>query len=177
MPNGASTTASSADRYDAAGRKAVAVSSRDPGAPHAADALRAMHSLNLLTHALPEFEAVNLLVLRDLYHRYTVDEHTLLAIDVLHQLKTSAEPALQPFSELLAESSARSCFTWPCCCTTQAKALRVPTTFTAASSLRRRLRRGWRSQRTTPGWCASSYPVIWRCRPRCAAEISMTPLP
>ena len=55
--------------------------------PHAAAALRTMHSLNLLTHAVPEFEAIDLLVLRDLYHRYTVDEHTFLAIEVLHQLK------------------------------------------------------------------------------------------
>jgi [protein-PII] uridylyltransferase len=71
--------------------------------PHAAHALRAMHSVNLLSHALPEFEAVNLLVLRDLYHRYTVDEHTFLAIDVLHQLKTTTEQALLPFAELLSE--------------------------------------------------------------------------
>jgi [protein-PII] uridylyltransferase len=71
--------------------------------PHAAQALRAMHSLNLLTHAVPEFEAVNLLVLRDLYHRYTVDEHTLMAIDVLHQLKNSSVDALRPFAELLSE--------------------------------------------------------------------------
>jgi [protein-PII] uridylyltransferase len=71
--------------------------------PHAAHALRAMHSLNLLTHAVPEFEAVNLLVLRDLYHRYTVDEHTLMAIDVLHQLKNTDVEALMPFAELLSE--------------------------------------------------------------------------
>lgn len=71
--------------------------------PHAADALRAMHSLNLLSHAIPEFEAVNLLVLRDLYHRYTVDEHTFLAIDNLHKLKMATEQALQPFAELLSE--------------------------------------------------------------------------
>lgn len=71
--------------------------------PHAAEALRAMHSLNLLTHALPEFEAINLLVLRDLYHRYTVDEHTLMAIDVLHQLKVDGDEVLRPFAELLAE--------------------------------------------------------------------------
>lgn len=70
---------------------------------YAASALRAMHSLNLLTHAVPEFEAVNLLVLRDLYHRYTVDEHTLMAIDVLHQLKSSSVEALRPFAELLSE--------------------------------------------------------------------------
>ena len=59
--------------------------------PHAAHALRAMHSLNLLTHAVPEFEAINLLVLRDLYHRYTVDEHTLLAIEVLHSLSSTGD--------------------------------------------------------------------------------------
>jgi [protein-PII] uridylyltransferase len=71
--------------------------------PYAADALRAMHSLNLLTHALPEFEAINLLVLRDLYHRYTVDEHTLLAIEVLHHLHTTDDEVLRPFAELLSE--------------------------------------------------------------------------
>ncbi|MGC2110228.1 MAG: [protein-PII] uridylyltransferase [Candidatus Korobacteraceae bacterium] len=71
--------------------------------PHAAAALRTMHSLNLLTHAMPEFEAVNLLVLRDLYHRYTVDEHTFLAIEVLHGLRDSALEWLHPFRELLTE--------------------------------------------------------------------------
>ncbi len=71
--------------------------------PHAAQALRAMHSLNLLSHAVPEFEAINLLVLRDLYHRYTVDEHTLLAIEVLHHLKQTDDEALRPFAELLSE--------------------------------------------------------------------------
>jgi [protein-PII] uridylyltransferase len=71
--------------------------------PHGAEALRAMHSLNLLSHALPEFETVNLLVLRDLYHRYTVDEHTFLAIDILHNLPMSRDEALRPFAELLSE--------------------------------------------------------------------------
>ena len=71
--------------------------------PHAAAALRTMHSLNLLTRAVPEFEAVDLLVLRDLYHKYTVDEHTFLAIDVLHQLRNNALLYLQPFADLLLE--------------------------------------------------------------------------
>ena len=62
-----------------------------------------MHSLNLLTRAVPEFEAVDLLVLRDLYHKYTVDEHTFLAIDVLHQLRNNALLYLQPFADLLLE--------------------------------------------------------------------------
>ncbi|MGB8887519.1 MAG: [protein-PII] uridylyltransferase [Candidatus Korobacteraceae bacterium] len=71
--------------------------------PHATPALRTMHSLNLLTRALPEFETIDLLVLRDLYHRYTVDEHTFMAIDVLHQLKNNDEICLQPFADLLLE--------------------------------------------------------------------------
>lgn len=71
--------------------------------PHAAEALRIMHSLNLLTRAVPEFETIDLLVLRDLYHRYTVDEHTFMAIEVLHQLKNNAAICLQPFADLLLE--------------------------------------------------------------------------
>jgi len=72
-------------------------------APHAADALRAMHSLKLLTRAIPEFEAVDSLVLRDLYHRYTVDEHSFLAIEALHRLKNNDVECLQPFGALLSE--------------------------------------------------------------------------
>jgi [protein-PII] uridylyltransferase len=71
--------------------------------PRAADALRAMHSLNLLTCAVPEFETIDLLVLRDLYHRYTVDEHTFMAIDVLHLLNSENDATLQPFAELMSE--------------------------------------------------------------------------
>ena len=71
--------------------------------PHAAEALRVLHSLNLLTRAIPEFEAIDSLVLRDLYHRYTVDEHSFLAVDVLHRLKNNDVEWLQPFGGLLAE--------------------------------------------------------------------------
>jgi [protein-PII] uridylyltransferase len=71
--------------------------------PHAAEALRAMHSLGLLTLAIPEFEAIDSLVLRDLYHRYTVDEHSILAIEVLHRLATNDVDWLRPFAGLLAE--------------------------------------------------------------------------
>ena len=71
--------------------------------PYAADALRAMHSLGLLTLAIPEFEAIDSLVLRDLYHRYTVDEHSILAIEMLHRLTTNSVEWLQPFAGLLTE--------------------------------------------------------------------------
>jgi [protein-PII] uridylyltransferase len=71
--------------------------------PHAAEALRAMHALQLLGLVLPEIEAIDSLVLRDLYHRYTVDEHTILTIEILHQLGGTEGPWLQPFGELMRD--------------------------------------------------------------------------
>ena len=56
---------------------------------HAADALRAMHSLHLLTLFLPEFQGIDSLAVRDVSHRFTVDEHTLQAIENLHGLRGS----------------------------------------------------------------------------------------
>jgi len=49
-------------------------------------ALRPMHRLGLLTEALPEFRNIDSLVVRDFYHRYTVDEHSLRAIEHLQEL-------------------------------------------------------------------------------------------
>ena len=50
-------------------------------------ALRAMHALGLLELILPEFHGIDALVIRDAYHRYTVDEHTFVVIDTLHGLE------------------------------------------------------------------------------------------
>ena len=72
-------------------------------APHAAEALRAMHALKLLGLMLPEMDAIDALVLRDLYHRYTVDEHTFLTVEVLHRLHGTLVEWLKPFSELASE--------------------------------------------------------------------------
>jgi len=55
--------------------------------PHAAHALRTMHALGILEMLLPEFHGIDALVIRDSYHRYTVDEHTFLAIDNIHALR------------------------------------------------------------------------------------------
>jgi [protein-PII] uridylyltransferase len=57
----------------------------------AGTALRAMHAIGLLELILPEFHGIDALVIRDAYHRYTVDEHTFVLIDTLHGLE--AEPA------------------------------------------------------------------------------------
>ncbi len=72
-------------------------------AQHAASALRAMHSLGLFALIIPEFKLVDSLVLRDFYHRYTVDEHTFLAIDNLHKLSSSEDERERRFAQMLTE--------------------------------------------------------------------------
>jgi [protein-PII] uridylyltransferase len=71
--------------------------------PYAADALRAMNALRLLTLLLPELKGIEALVVRDFYHRYTVDEHSFLAIEHLHRLKESKSEWDRRFAELLGE--------------------------------------------------------------------------
>jgi [protein-PII] uridylyltransferase len=71
--------------------------------PHAADALRAMNALRLLALLLPELKGIEALVVRDFYHRYTVDEHSFLAIENLHRLKEAKAEGEQRFAELLGE--------------------------------------------------------------------------
>jgi [protein-PII] uridylyltransferase len=71
--------------------------------PHAAEALRAMHSLRLLTLLLPELTPIDSLVVRDFYHRFTVDEHSILAIESLHRLNTSKSEWDVRYAELLGE--------------------------------------------------------------------------
>ena len=53
---------------------------------YAGAALRGMHAVGLLDLLIPEFHGIDSLVIRDAYHRYTVDEHTFVLIDTLHSL-------------------------------------------------------------------------------------------
>jgi [protein-PII] uridylyltransferase len=71
--------------------------------PYAAHALRAMHSLRLLTVLLPELKAIDSLVVRDFYHRFTVDEHSFLAIESLHRLRQSHSEWEKQYAEILEE--------------------------------------------------------------------------
>jgi len=71
--------------------------------PHAGEALRAMHSLRLLTLLLPELKPIDSLVVRDFYHRFTVDEHSILAIESLHRLNQSKSEWDKRYAELLGE--------------------------------------------------------------------------
>ena len=71
--------------------------------PHAAHALRTMHALGVLEMLIPEFHGIDALVIRDSYHRYTVDEHTFLVIDNVHSLRTPANEHEQRLAQLLPE--------------------------------------------------------------------------
>ena len=71
--------------------------------PHAAEALRSMHSLGLLTVLLPELKLIDSLVVRDFYHRFTVDEHSFIAIECLHRARQSKSEWDQRYGRLLEE--------------------------------------------------------------------------
>ena len=70
---------------------------------HAAGALRAMRDCGFLDALIPEFRLIDALVIRDFFHRYTVDEHSILTIQTLHELRQSQSEWPQRFSEILSE--------------------------------------------------------------------------
>jgi [protein-PII] uridylyltransferase len=70
--------------------------------PHAPMALRSMHDTGLLTAVFPELRDIECLVIRDFYHRYTVDEHTLVAIQNLWSLRDPS-PSRNGYADLLNE--------------------------------------------------------------------------
>jgi [protein-PII] uridylyltransferase len=70
---------------------------------HAGKTLRAMHALGILELLIPEFHGIDALVIRDAYHRYTVDEHTMVLIDTLHGMES---PQAGPMSEWAARFGA-----------------------------------------------------------------------
>ncbi len=73
-------------------------------APNAGLALRSMDETGVLHALLPEWERVDCLVVRDFYHRYTVEEHTLTAIEELERLGERGSAADARFAGLLAET-------------------------------------------------------------------------
>jgi len=71
--------------------------------PRAAMALRAMHNTGMIQAIFPEWKNIVCLVVPDYYHRYTVDEHTLIAIEKIGELSGSSEASLRRFGEILSE--------------------------------------------------------------------------
>ncbi|MBI2819137.1 MAG: HD domain-containing protein, partial [Acidobacteria bacterium] len=71
---------------------------RRPG--RVAVALRDMHSSGMLGKYLPEFGHVTRLMQYDYYHRYTTDEHTLHAIELLDEIWTNPPAGMERYRDL-----------------------------------------------------------------------------
>src|SRR5687767_12923614 len=65
--------------------------------------LSEMHDCGLLGRVFPEFQAISWRVVRDFYHKYTVDEHTLLTIRNLERLSTTTDPYRQRLRNVMNE--------------------------------------------------------------------------
>jgi len=65
--------------------------------------LSEMHDSGLLGRMFPEFQKIYCRVIRDFYHKYTVDEHTLLTIRTIERLCAPANPSRERFASLLTE--------------------------------------------------------------------------
>ena len=89
-----------------------------------AETLEAMHLAGVLGAIVPEFGKLYARVLHDLYHIYTVDRHSLVAVRELEKLRSgefkasqSAADRSRPRARFAAASSS-----WRCCFTISARA-------------------------------------------------------
>jgi len=65
------------------------------------EALLLMHEIGLLGKIFPEFDRIRCHVIQDFFHKYTVDEHSLLTIKNLEDLYPDRQSRGYRFSELL----------------------------------------------------------------------------
>ena len=87
-------------------------------------ALRLMNEVGVLGAFIPEFGRIVAMMQFNMYHHYTVDEHTIRTISTLSQIERG---------ELAGRAAGRQPTSWPrastggcsmsrCCCTTSARA-------------------------------------------------------
>ncbi len=67
--------------------------------------LTLMHEIGLLGQIFPEFNRIRCHVIQDFFHKYTVDEHSLLTIKNLEDLYHSRKPRDRRFGEMLRSLS------------------------------------------------------------------------
>ena len=72
--------------------------------------LRLMNESNILGKFIPEFQKIVCLMQFDMYHSYTVDEHTIFTISNLHSLKNGKFKSFAPLaSKVILEISSYRC--------------------------------------------------------------------
>jgi len=67
-------------------------------------ALSDLYQLGVLETLFPEFESIRARVIRDFYHKYTVDEHTLIAIKCIEDLVTGDPSADARFGTIVRDT-------------------------------------------------------------------------
>ena len=65
--------------------------------------LSELHDCGLLERLFPELRAITCRVVRDFFHKYTVDEHTLLTIRGIERLVSPEDRSRERFSSILGE--------------------------------------------------------------------------
>jgi len=71
--------------------------------PYGPLAARCMYETGVLAAIFPEINQIECLVIRDFYHRYTVDEHTLVTLQNLWNLRGAGELPQKFYGDLLGE--------------------------------------------------------------------------
>ena len=79
--------------------------------PRAPLAIRTLQRTALLTALFPELAAIVDLPDAEPEHRYTVDEHTLMAVERATELRSNTDPTRQRFAQLLSEIENRAVLT------------------------------------------------------------------
>ena len=94
------------------------LSTNHPGA-----ALRRMNEADVLGRFVPEFGRIVAQMQFNMYHHYTVDEHTLQAIDAISEIEHGEHAKQHPLSSaIFSKIINRRALYLGCCCTTPARA-------------------------------------------------------
>ena len=145
--------------------------------PFAPDALRAMRATGFLSVILPEWERIDHLVVRDFYHQYTVDEHTIVTLDALAALVAAKDGVEKRFAGLAAESSEQLWLLKLALLLHDVGKGSGEDHSAAAARLGAASSPAWACRSPKPPWLSRSSSCTSNCRRLCSRATSPTPRP